>query len=133
MTASGAEPNEPTNEKTLSWAAVAAGFGVGFIGALICLSAAFALYMALRLDVDFVNLEDTAAFSEKLEQAFSRDLFGLAAVFFSIAGLFSFLGGYVAGKIGKNAPRPERRCHGGHPFRAHGAGYAARSVFHRVF
>ncbi len=101
---SNAEPNEPTNEKVLSWAAVAAGIGVGFVGALLCLSVAFMLYINLRLDFDFANPEDSAAIRESVKKAFSQDLFGLGIVFFSIAVLFSFIGGYVAGKIGKNAP-----------------------------
>lgn len=102
-----AETNEPTNEKVLSWAAVAAGIGVGCVGALLCITAAFLLYATLRLQADFASFadpEDTAAFLETLEREFSQDRFGLAAAFFSIAGLFSFIGGYVAGKIGKNAP-----------------------------
>ena len=101
---SNAEPSESTNEKVLSWAAVAAGIGVGFVGALLCLSVAFMLYINLRLDFDFVNPGESAAVQEKLEQALSQDLFGLGIVFFSIAAFFSFIGGYVAGKIGKNAP-----------------------------
>ena len=98
-----AEPNEPTNEQPLSWGAVAAGIGVGFTGALLCLSALSVLYIALSLNGDLTNLEDSVI-REKLELAFSQDLFGLAVVFFFIAALFTFIGGYVAGKIGKNAP-----------------------------
>ena len=99
-----AERNEPTNEKPLSWGAVAAGIGVGFNGALLCLFVLFYLYAALALNVDFANPEDVDALGEKLEQAFSQDKYALAVFFFSIAGLFSFIGGYVAGAIGKNAP-----------------------------
>ena len=99
-----AELNESTNEKPLRWGAVAAGIGVGFIGALLCLSVLFILYTTLRLNVDFANPEDVDALGEKLEQALLQDKYALAALFFSIAGLFSFIGGYVAGKIGKNAP-----------------------------
>ena len=83
-----AELNESTNEKPLRWGAVAAGIGVGFVGALLCLSVVFALYMALALNFDFANLEDADALGEKLEQGFLRNKYEIAVVFFSIAGLF---------------------------------------------